>query len=467
MHLEHSLAESDQKPTVASRALFLMLCAAPVLAALAIGMVDDLSLGLFSLSACIVGWLWLADAWTARELRLSRSLLQWPLLGLILIGAIQLLPVRDANLPAGLLPIPASSALSLDAFATKLMLAQLAAMLVYFAAALTFINTRKRLQTVALAIVVFGFALAVFGVIQYFTSDNKIYWMREPNQATPFGPFVNRHHFAACMEMTMSLALGLLYFQSIKKEKRPLIVFAVLVMGVALIMTGSRGALIGLFGILTFLTATKFAQSNNVEDEDAQTNSLKRFSGNKAILLAGGIALILIVFGAASFLGSDELLTRSVGFGGGSDFSNGRTHFWATTLEIIRDYPIFGVGLDAFAAAYPRYDTWNGVYRLERAHNDYLQVFAETGVAGFILIIWFLAELFRTGIRVFRTSRSDRLRRGICLGALAGCLGIAVHSFFDFPLRTPSNLLMFLTLAALATVPIEIKISRNKKRMRK
>jgi hypothetical protein len=52
------------------------------------------------------------------------------------------------------------------------------------------------------------------------------------------------------------------------------------------------------------------------------------------------------------------------------------------------------------------------------------------------------------------TTSRDSFRRGVALGALAGCFGIAIHSFFDFPLRTPANSLVFLILATLATVQI-------------
>jgi O-antigen ligase len=454
---------TQKKASLASRALFFLLCFSPVLATLAIGMVDALSLGVFTIGAALVGWLWLADAWSLREFRFSRNPLQLFILGLILIGAFQLLPLRSVSLPPNLLTVSVSQTLSLDAFATKLALAELVAMLIYFAAALSFINTQRRLRTIALTIVIFGFALAIFGIIQHFTGEGKIYWLRQPYHAIPFGPFVNRHHFAACMEMTMGLTLGLLYFNSLKSDKRLLLVFFVIAMGVSLILTGSRGALISLFGVLAFLTFAKFV--NKKTAQTTQTSDGTDFLNNRAMLFVGGIALILTVFGSVLLLGSDDLLMRSVGANVAGDFTTGRKHFWFITLQIIRDYPIFGVGLDAFAAVYPQYDTWNGLYRLERAHNDYLQIFAETGIIGFALTIGFLALLFRQGLKVFAATQ-DNFRRGVCLGALGGCFGVAIHSFFDFPLRTPSNLLMFLTLAALAVVSIEIK-STHRKRVRK
>ncbi|MBA2525590.1 MAG: hypothetical protein H0V18_07390 [Pyrinomonadaceae bacterium] len=58
--------------------------------------------------------------------------------------------------------------------------------------------------------------------------------------------------------------------------------------------------------------------------------------------------------------------------------------------------------------------------------------------------------LFRMGFA--RRESRDEFRSGVAVGALAGCFAVLVHSFFDFTLHTTSNALLFLVLAALATV---------------
>jgi O-antigen ligase len=123
------------------------------------------------------------------------------------------------------------------------------------------------------------------------------------------------------------------------------------------------------------------------------------------------------------------------------------------TLQIIRDYPIFGAGFNAYGVAFTRYDTWNGTLRIEQAHNDYLQIFADAGIFGFACAIAFVYFLFKQGLEKINQT-SDRFRRGVAVGALAGCFGILLHSFFDFPLRTPSNAFYFLILVTLATVSV-------------
>ena len=133
------------------------------------------------------------------------------------------------------------------------------------------------------------------------------------------------------------------------------------------------------------------------------------------------------------------------------DVTSGRTYFWSIAIRMFLDNPIFGVGFDAFGVAFTRYDTWNGFFRIEQAHNEYLQVLAEGGILSFLCLAAFLYLLFRGGLRNVRNSSG--LVREASIGALAGSLGIFTHSFFDFPLRTPSNGFFFLLLCAIALYP--------------
>ncbi len=120
------------------------------------------------------------------------------------------------------------------------------------------------------------------------------------------------------------------------------------------------------------------------------------------------------------------------------------------TLDVIKAYPLVGSGLGSFSVIYTRYDSRNGVFRLEQAHNDYLQTLADGGLLGGILGIAFLVILFGQGFA--RRETDDKFRRGVATGALAGCFAVLIHSFFDFTLHTTSNALLFLILAALATL---------------
>ncbi|HXG84682.1 MAG TPA: hypothetical protein VNI84_11705, partial [Pyrinomonadaceae bacterium] len=124
---------------------------------------------------------------------------------------------------------------------------------------------------------------------------------------------------------------------------------------------------------------------------------------------------------------------------------------------------ILGTGLDSFGVSFTRYDTWNGNMRVEQAHNDYLQILADAGILGFICVLSFIVLLFWQSLRIVGKS-SDNFRRNVAVGALAGCFGIIVHSFFDFPLRTPANGYFFLLFAVLATATVNYpKLYRKRK----
>src|SRR5688572_8889708 len=173
--------------TLASRFAFLVICIAIVLSALAYGTVHYWALGLFNLGGLTILVLWVLDAWSLGTLRVSRNLLQLPLLGALVLGLVQLLPMRDVANEAAL-ALGLSNTLTFDPQATRLVLVQFATLLIYFSATLVFIDTPHRLHLMVRTIMIFGFLLAIFGLTQSFTSPTKVYWMRELNQSTAFGP---------------------------------------------------------------------------------------------------------------------------------------------------------------------------------------------------------------------------------------------------------------------------------------
>ncbi|HEX8251209.1 MAG TPA: O-antigen ligase family protein [Pyrinomonadaceae bacterium] len=429
--------------------IFFLLAVTLVFAPVAFGAVDFWALGILTLIVFLIAVLWLFDAWKTGEFSFNTNRLQIPLIGFILIGLIQLLPVRTADVAAGALSISAASALSLDPYTTRFAVVQLVVYFIFFAAALTFIDTSQRLRKIVLLIIIFGALMAFFGILQRLANPEGIYGVRPTPYAVPFGSFVNQHHFAAFMEMTIGVTLGLLYNKSTKGDKRLLLAIAVVIMGIALVFTSSRGGILSLFGVIGFVTLASFLRQKTDEEGEATKSSFQ----SKFALIGGGLALVLVLFGSILLLGGGASLTRGIGFINQADISNGRSHFWSVTLQIIRDYPIFGAGFNAYGVAFTRYDTWNGSLRIEQAHNDYLQIFADAGIFGFACAIAFVYFLFKQGLEKINQA-GDRFRRGVAVGALAGCFGILLHSFFDFPLRTPSNAFYFLILVTLAVVSV-------------
>ena len=438
----------DDNPSRLSGIIVVLLCVMLVFSTIAYGAVETWAVGFLSLFAGAIVIFWIADAWLKKELWVSFSKLQLPLLGLILIGLIQLLPLRSSNISSDLLSVPAASSLSLDPYLTKLAIVQLIIYFIFFAAALTFINIQSRLRKIVVAIVIFGALMAFFGILQRLAGVEGIYGLRPSPNAIPFASFVNQHHFAAFMEMTIGLTLGLIFGKATDKDKRFLLLIAAVLMGIALVMTSSRGGMLSLFGILAFVIVANLLKKQK-DDNKSSTENRQNYRRNFTII-AGGLALILGLFGAVLLLGGDASLLRGVGVTNQQDFTSGRTHFWYVALQIILSHPILGAGLDAFGTAFTRFDTWNGTFRIEQAHNDYLQILADAGIVGFACVASFIYLLFKNSLHAVGDAL-NRFRRNAAIGALAGCFGILIHSFFDFPLRTPANAFFFLTFVVLAT----------------
>jgi O-antigen ligase len=444
--------------TLPSRFAFLFLMVAIVLSALAYGTVHYWTLAIFSLGGLTVLALWIFDGWKLGVLRISKNLLQLPLVGMIALGCVQLLPLRSGESSGNLSGLRFVKTLSLDPYATRFVLVQVIALLIYFAATLVFTDTPHRLRLLVRTITIFGFLLAIFGLTQSFTSPNRVYWVRELAQSTAFGPFINRHHFAGYMELTMALPLGLVFSGGVGKERRLLYLFAAALMAVALVFTNSRGGMISLLAEVLFIAAIGIRRGHRRHS----THTDDRFISNRAFRAASALALVFAIFLGALYFGGEGALTRLVGTVNSDDPTTGRAHFWNVTVDIIKAHPVIGTGLGAFGVVYTRYDTRNGLFRLEQAHNDYLQVLSDGGLVGALLGLAFIVMLFRMGFA--RRESKDDFRRGVAVGALAGCFAVLVHSFFDFTLHTTSNALLFLVLAALATIDSRVEETHFRRR---
>ena len=411
------------------RLLFVLILALPMASAIAYGSVDSAALGLIAVITVSMVLLWTGDAFKTAALRYPTDRTLWPIIGLTLIGLVQLLPLGG-------------STLSLEPYTTRFFVIKLVCYLVFFAAALTFIDDRDRVRKTVFAVIVFGAALAFFGILQKLSQAEAIYGLRETKQAIPFGPFVNQHHFAGFMEMTFGLAAALLMTNAVKADRRWLLAIAAVVMGIAVVMTSSRGGLLSFLAVFAFVSAWTLFGGRR---DDNETGARRMVTA----VIAGAVLLAAVV-GAVLFVGGENELLRGVGLSReAADITSGRSHFWQVAIDVFAAHPIIGAGLDAFSSAYPRFDTWNGTYRVEHAHNEYLEVLAEGGIVGMACVAVFIAILFRRGVRNILNA-ADRFERGVRIGALAGCFGILLHSIVDFPLRTPSNGYFFLLLVTLA-----------------
>jgi len=116
-----------------------------------------------------------------------------------------------------------------------------------------------------------------------------------------------------------------------------------------------------------------------------------------------------------------KFLNTFKSFGG-----SGRGAYWQEALAMIKEYPLFGAGLNAYSLVAPKYKiNWGGY-----PHNCYLQMLGEIGIVGFLSFMWILFRIFRTGIKNYIRMHDLHLRI-LLLGVMTGYTGFLVHSFFD------------------------------------
>ena len=428
------LTNETVKNTFAGKTVFFLLCSIVVWTTLIYGTVHQPIIALFYVFIVLIVIFWAVDGFLSGGLRFSKNILQIPLAAIFLYGIIQVIPFGSLAETGGISGIP--NTISVEPFLTKLTTIHFLALLIFFAACLVYFDSFKRLRKLVLLITIFGFLYSFFAILQSFLSPQKIYGIYESSSlARPFGSFVNKHNFAAFINMSMAVPLGLLFTGSIEKDKRLLYVTAVGLMGIALLLSGSRGGLVSFLSILFLLVIL----------------TTKNRSKNQ-IIIKGVLAFVLVavVIAGSIFIGGESSLTRLAESATSDNFTSDRMQIWSVTLDVIKNNLPFGAGLGAFGIAYTPYDISNGMARVEQAHNDYLETLANTGVIGLIAGLFFLYGFAKTGLQSINIQ--NLYRRGVAVGAFAGCFGILVHSIFDFVLHITAVSVMFLTLLAILAV---------------
>lgn len=375
--------------------------------------------------------LWAVQIFLKKEINLKFSPLKYPLLGLLAVAVLQLM-----------IPLAGRNSLTYDAFATRDAAIKLLVLILFFVLFCSFVNTDQRRQTVVNVVIVMASVIALIGIGQSYLG--KVIW---PRANAGYGPFVNRNHFAGFCVMAVGLAGARVLLRTVQRERMALHICYLIIMCSGIVLCASRGGFLALVGVIFFLAMISVGGRKDVEN--GKERSLKmRFA-------ATAILLVVMAVGAMFITSSDDLMQRFANIqaetevGETPDMKFSRSELWQNTSQMIKDHPILGVGLGAYQFVYPRYDQSSGILRAEQAHNDYLHIIAETGIIGLILTISFIVILFGKGFALMQTK--NKRRSAVILGSLAGCFGIAIHSFVDFNLQVTNNAQLFLALAALAT----------------
>ncbi len=420
-----------------------------------------LAAALLSLMVLISG---IHAVWTAPATALAwpRPPLWWAGLGLAALTLVQLMA-----LPQGLVEVLSPGAvrlralgngyglaayfpLSLNPYETVLESLKLWPALMVFYLLIYTLNSRK--QITGLAWLILGVAVfeALYGF--YHLRSNLIWGWKNPYGSLRLnGTFINCDHLATLLAMAAVLGFGLFLAQ---RERVPSLptnlagrerlrrwsraeyleprlrtyawLFVVLLLATALVFTGSRSGMLSL--VVGFMVMGLLVRS--------------RQSARTHFYLIGAFVAAALLY--SLFLGSSPYLARFLDL-------NHQTRYCAFqgALAIWREFPGLGAGLGAFGDVFYRFAPaeLKGVQYLE-THSDWLQLVAETGLAGFALGTGAWLLFFGGLVKKWR-ERRDPLVRGLGLGGLAALAAGAFHALVEFPFHIPALALIYAALAAL------------------
>jgi O-antigen ligase len=160
--------------------------------------------------------------------------------------------------------------------------------------------------------------------------------------------------------------------------------------------------------------------------------------------------LVLVALALSTWIGAETAIQR-FSLLQASDVSLSRRISMARgAFHVFLDHPITGTGLGTLVDVYPRYETIYDGKLVDHAHNDYVELLADAGLLGGISGVSFLVLLYQRSRRNL-TTRQSRFSRGLHAGGIVAVSGLLFHSFFDFNLHVPSNALLFLLQAYLAS----------------
>ncbi len=299
------------------------------------------------------------------------------------------------------------------------------------------LRTSGQAKILAVALSASGFAIAAFALLQGIAPNGKLYWLLAPRFGSwIYGPYVNHNHYAGLIEMLAPIPLVIVFSQRVELLPKIAAGVAAVIMVSTIFLSGSRGGMIAFGGELLLLMVLLSRR------HDRQRPAL---------------ALVAFLFLAAGFtfwLGGTDFLGRiaSVHNETKSELSGGtRLAIDRDSLRMFIHKPALGSGLGTFADVYPQYRSFYTNFLVDKAHNDYLQLLVETGMLGFLVMLWFLIVIYRAALKKLRT-RPMSLDSDVSMAMLLGISGILIHSLFDFNLHIPANAAFFYVFCTIAAM---------------
>lgn len=312
-------------------------------------------------------------------------------------------------------------------------------LLVYFFAA-CFVTESKPRAILLLVLLIFGIAHVLIGVIQFRNDDNFMlipFLQRFDYERRASGFYVCPNHLAGLLEVVGVFGLSITCWSRFPLWAKLLSAYATAVCYFGLILTGSRGGyLSALASLLLFIVMSGAL--------------LRRVSAQIFWRIGGPAILIAALIGFAAFwlINQNTYLSDRAH----SMFErNVRLDMWKAALQQFKLQPFLGTG----SGTYLYYGRQFRSPQLQAdpiyVHNDYLQLLAEYGLVGAALFLVFLCSHLANGWKNFQRLGPKRIvvshnplstSLALNLGALGAVFALIVHSFLDFNMHIPANVLL-------------------------
>ena len=283
----------------------------------------------------------------------------------------------------------------------------------------------------------FGSAYSLFAVLQSVTSSGgAIYWRATLGTNTSFGSYVNHNHYAGLIELLLPFGLMIIFTSGRPGGVLVLQIFGAIMMAASVFLSKSRGGMIAVCVEIIFFAIIW----------------MRFFSAKRA--LAALMIFAAIMAAILAWIAPEQVIARM------SDLHDpARLLIHRDSIKIFLAHPLFGSGFGTFANTFRHYRIFFDGFFVNHAHDDYLELVIETGLAGFATAMWFLVIVYREGFRNLRGAKRSEPAM-LSSAAMVGCTGVLVHSFLDFNLHVPANAALFYVIAAVATLHVgEIQIN--------
>jgi O-antigen ligase len=339
-------------------------------------------------------------------------------------------------------------AVSVDVDETMIALVKLATGVCLFWTTLQLCRSPNRARRLVAAVAIIGAFYAAYGIIAFFLFPDTILWYPKfYYHDAVTSTFVNRNSYATYAGIGLVCALAIAFSHFVNADRGGGQAFARRLAGLVAATAGGGGAWLAasfVIGVALVLTASRggiFATLAGILALAAIALSRQR---KNAVGAGFGLLLALATVGVAAFAYGDHFSDRIATLGLASD---DRLAVYHLSLLSIADAPLFGFGWGTFRQVFPMYlDTSLDPFRVwDLAHNTYIEIFQGLGIP--VAVVFLLGIAILVG-RCAYASLSRRLSATAPLVATAATFIVFLHAFVDFSLQMQAVTLTWTALLA-------------------